>query len=89
MILYLFLHGSYGCFWLIKDCIFPDQRSLKTATIGSHLALTVLLSSYWLIPVPLAQGYGLKNPSKLLMTSIIVMYLVGLTLMMGSDYQKW
>lgn len=89
MLLYLAIHGSYGFFWLLKDNFFPDYRSLKTATIGSHFALLVLLSAYWLIPLPMVLGYGVKNPSILRMISIIVMYLIGLTLMMGSDYQKW
>ena len=89
MYLYLILHGSYGLFWLWKDFIFPDVRGKPKASIGSHLILFVLLFGYWCIPVPLAVRAGLVDPSTNRMISIIVMYVVGLILMMGSDYQKY
>jgi hypothetical protein len=60
MYLYLFLHGTYGICWVIKDIWFPDERVLQKASIGSNLVLFVLLLSYWMIPVPLAAGYGLN-----------------------------
>jgi hypothetical protein len=60
MWLYLFLHGSYGICWVVKDIKFPDRNVLETASIGSHLILFFLLMSYWMIPLPLAAGYGLS-----------------------------
>ena len=60
---YLFMHGSYGLCWLIKDCIFPDGRGKNRAAVGSHLVLIVVLVGYWCIPVPLVMRYGMVNPS--------------------------
>lgn len=42
-----------------------------------------------MIPVPLAAGYGVENPSWGRIGLLIGMYLLGLILMMGSDYQKY
>ena len=60
---YLFMHGSYGLCWLIKDCFFPDGRGKNRAAVGSHLVLIVVLMAYWCIPVPLVMRYGMVNPS--------------------------
>ena len=89
ILLYLLLHGSYGIFWVLKDLFFPDARALKQATIGSHLLLSVLLGSYWAIPLPLVLGYGISSPSLLLSMLVVTLYVIGLILMLGSDYQKY
>ena len=89
MWVYLFIHGSYGIAWLIKDRLFPDSQTLRKASLGSHLVLTIVLLCYWMIPVSLAMGLGINNPSVLRISSIIGLYVVGLVLMMGSDYQKY
>jgi hypothetical protein len=88
MYLYLFLHGSYGICWVVKDLWFPDWRFLQKASLGSNVALVVFLLCYWMISVPLAAGYGVSDPSPARMVFLVVIYLVGLVLMMGSDYQK-
>lgn len=88
MFLYLLLHGSYGILWVIKDIWFPDELFNREASHVSLLAGTTLLASYWMIPVPLAAGYGVTYPSATRMISLMVMYLLGLILMLGSDYQK-
>lgn len=88
MYLYLFLHGSYGICWVIKDFWFPDTRVLQKGSLGSNAVLFLLLTSYWIIPVPLAAGYGVNSPSTARMIFLVVMYLVGVFLMMGADYQK-
>jgi purine-cytosine permease-like protein len=88
MWLYLFLNGSYGICWLIKDLKFPDAKVTKPASVGSHLILFFLLISYWMIPIPLAAGYGLTHPSPARVVFLVVLYLTGVFLMMGSDYQK-
>jgi protein-S-isoprenylcysteine O-methyltransferase Ste14 len=86
--LYLFMHGSYGLGWVVKDIYFPDARFKARAALGSHLMLATLLIGYWMIPVPLMLGYGLRDPSFSLLALIVVIYVIGLTLMVGSDYQK-
>ena len=89
MWVYLFMHGSYGIIWVFKDFLFPDERGKVKGSLGSHLVLCIVLFGYWCIPVPLAMRYGLGNPSKLRLGSLVVMYLLGLILMIGSDYQKF
>lgn len=89
MYLYLALHGSYGIFWVIKDIVFPDARFMAKASIGSCLLCFIFLTGYWLIPVPLAAGYGINNPSSERIIFLIILYVAGLILMLGSDYQKY
>lgn len=89
MILYLVLHGSYGICWVIKDFVFPDLRAQKMGTVCSHALLFTLLIFYWMIPVPLAAGLGDQDPSIVKIGIYSTIYLAGLTLMMGSDYQKY
>ena len=60
MYLYLFLHGTYGIFWLIKDLYYPDASFKQLASIGSLVVLALVLSLYWLIPVTIAAGYGIQ-----------------------------
>jgi len=88
MYLYLFLHGTYGICWVIKDFWFPDARYLTKASICSQVGLFILLSSYWTIPLPLAAGLGIDNPSQSRIICLVVMYITGVILMMGADYQK-
>lgn len=88
MCLYLFLHGSYGICWVVKDLWFPDARLMRKGSIGSQVVLFILLVLYWMIPVPLAAGYGITNPSIGRITFLMVIYLLGIFLMMGADYQK-
>ena len=45
--------------------------------------------SYWMIPLPLAAGYGVTNPSVERIGMLVGMYVGGLVLMMGADYQKY
>ena len=85
---YLFLHGTYGMAWVLKDIYFPDATFLQKGTAGSLILLFVFLSLYWFIPIPLAAGYGVHNPPLIRIILVITMYLFGLFLMMGSDYQK-
>jgi hypothetical protein len=59
------------------------------ASLGSHLLLMAVLLCYWMIPMPLVVRWGVDNPSLLRMTFIACLYVIGLTLMMGADYQKY
>jgi hypothetical protein len=60
MYLYLFLHGTYGICWVIKDFSFPDARTMQKGSIGSQIVLSIILIAYWMIPLPLAAGYGIR-----------------------------
>jgi hypothetical protein len=88
MLVYLFIHGTYGLAWLAKDILFPDATFKKNATLGSLTLVLIFLWLYWFIPVPLAAGFGIHNPPLPRIVLVILMYLFGLFLMMGSDYQK-
>ena len=88
MYLYLTLHGSYGIAWILKDVIFPDGRFMAKASIGSNVLCFLFLCGYWMISVPLAAGYGINEPSKERIVFLVVLYVLGLVLMLGSDYQK-
>ena len=88
MYLYLVLHGSYGIFWVIKDIAFPDSRFDRMASVGSCLATFLFLTLYWFIPVPLAAGLGISNPSTARIVFLLGLYVSGLVLMLGSDYPK-
>lgn len=88
MWVYLFLHGTYGMAWLWKDVNFPDATFLQKGSLGSLVTLFIFLSLYWFIPVPLAAGYGVHNPPVIRIILVVVMYLYGLYLMLGSDHQK-
>ena len=57
--------------------------------LGSHLILLILLSGYWVIPIPLALTLSVLYPDNLRVAVIVLIYLTGLILMMGSDYQKY
>jgi cytochrome c biogenesis protein CcdA len=88
MYLYLFMAGSYGIGWVIKDLWFPDASFMQKASIASHAGLGLFLATYWMIPVPLAAGYGISSPSTARTIAILVIYLLGMVLMFGADYQK-
>ena len=88
MWVYLLLHGSYGICWIVKDIWFPDARLMIKGSIGSQIVLFVLLGFYWMIPVPLAAGYGISHPSTGRIAFLICLYLTGIILMMGADHQK-
>lgn len=74
--------------WLAKDLTYPDGRFMQKTSIISNIMGFLFLSGYWFIPVPLAAGYGISNPSTGRIIAISSIYLVGLWLMMVSDYQK-
>lgn len=88
MYLYLFLHGTYGIFWLLKDIFYPDASFKQVASLTSTLILVIVLSMYWVIPVTIASGNGIQEPSKTRAYLCIILYISGVILMMGSDYQK-
>jgi hypothetical protein len=60
MKVYLFLHGTYGIFWLIKDILYPDSSFKQVASVGSLIVLITVLLLYWLIPVTIASGHGIQ-----------------------------
>jgi hypothetical protein len=68
--------------------MFPDPRFMGKASIGSNVLTFTLLCAYWAISIPLAAGYGITHPSLERGIFLVILYLLGLVLMLGSDYQK-
>jgi hypothetical protein len=71
--------------------VLPGQRRLGGG--GAHqevsaACLFLLLASYWSISLPLAAGLGINDPSIARIIFLVVMYVTGVILMMGADYQK-
>lgn len=60
MYLYLFLHGTYGIAWLIKDIAFPDASFKQQASVISLIVLSGVLFGYWTMPVMIAMGWGVQ-----------------------------
>ena len=46
--LYLALHGSYGCFWLLKDLTFPDTSFQKGVTVCSFIFPQLVFQPYYI-----------------------------------------
>lgn len=74
--------------WLLKDLIFTDKSFAVPAKLGSLSIVAALLSMYWMMAWFIASGLGLQEPSANRMKLSVVMYLVGVSLMIGSDAQK-
>lgn len=88
MYLYLGLHGSYGMAWLLKDFVFGDKSFARKASLSSLAVLSSALTLYWMVAWFIASGYGIQEPSYERIKLSLVSYLLGLTLMIGSDAQK-
>jgi len=85
--LYVALHGSYGILWISKDCIFPDPRWDELQTAGGFVSTFLVLAGYWIAPYYLnAYHY---EPGVVLMFSAAMLYILGVSLMLGSDCQKY
>lgn len=88
MYLYLFLHGTYGIFWLFKDLTYPDESFKKMASLGSLILVNILLILYWMMPLLIASGQAIQEPTTRRITFCVISYLVGVFLMLGADIQK-
>lgn len=88
MYLYLGLHGSYGMIWLLKDIIFTDKSFAVPAKLGSLSIVSGLLTLYWMMAWFIASGLGIQEPSYDRIKVCLVVYLVGVSLMIGADAQK-
>lgn len=85
--LYWLLHGSYGCFWLYKDCLFGDKNwRVKLSPFASTMVLSVLgiysLPAYIIASQNVQVGFN----QQLLAVGLFVW---GIVFMMGADAQKF
>lgn len=99
-IVYSILHGGYGLCWLLKETVFPDAKWQQKITIGSAaMIFLTVLGPYWLIAynaimrdVSRSGNNSLGGSSERSCVTLIsagAMCLVGLTLMIGADAQKF
>ncbi|EPY26625.1 hypothetical protein STCU_02690 [Strigomonas culicis] len=85
---YTALHGSYGLCWLLKEHVFPDPKWQVNITVGSAVCVfSCVLGPYWYIAYRAVVGQAHRTPLEL--CGAIIVYALGLSLMMGSDCQKY
>lgn len=87
---YLFMHGSYGFLWIYKYFAFPDKSFEQYMTLSSAIGGSILLSLYNYIDY-LAISINKEEQNNCSMSRILIcmtMYLIGVFLMLLSDYQK-
>eukprot|EP00796_Vickermania_ingenoplastis_P013461 gene13461-9269_t len=103
--MYLALHGGYGLCWLLKEIVFPDPKWQQRITPGSAVAIFgMVLGPYWGIAynaimrqrpagawsgkgVPPVVAFASRSNVSLALAGMTCM--VGLTLMVGADAQKY
>ena len=83
------LHGSYGFLWILKDAIFPDPSFNAHFKFGTCLAAIGLLTCYNLIDLTCIANTSYTSVSKERFLSAIVMFVIGVFMMIGSDVQKF
>lgn len=92
--MYAALHGGYGLCWLIKEMAFPDPKWEQKITPTSAIAIfTTVLGPYWIM----AYNAIMRRDAQLRfacrsnvgLAGAAIMCLVGLTLMVGADAQKY
>lgn len=91
--IYLALHGSYGLAWIIKDLAFPDPAWQARVTIGGGInAFVLVLGWYWLFGWLLISGSVQPDyplPDAAWYCLCISLCIVGCTIMIGADAQKY
>ena len=87
--LYLGLHGTYGCMWVLKDFTFPDKSFQRVATLGTFI-ITVLVSIiYWIPAFLLVSGQGVQYPSPQRIAVCIFLNSFGTGIVLAADAQKY
>ena len=87
--LYLFLHGSYGITWVIKDLVFPDVSFQTKVTLFSGIMTSLLLAMYLLPGFQMISGIANNEPSLDRIITAVTVYFIGQFLMSGADCQKY
>lgn len=88
--IYAALHGGYGIAWWMKDLSFPDPSwQIKVTVGGAFMSVLLVLGPYWLLPYLLVAGYAKGLASMWMLMLAVLIFVIGLTLMIGSDAQKY
>lgn len=85
--IYLALHGGYGILWLIKDQFYPDKQWEQDFPVGTVVFTFFIIGLYWIAPFILISS-GLQ-PSSVVISSAVLINLLGIFLHYGSDAQKY
>ena len=91
MWLYTALHGSYGVFWYMGYCLFPNKGFSIDLTIASaFVAYAIILGPYCIAAYQIASSNSeeAQEISGERMAIAVLMYVFGIVLMLGADAQK-
>jgi len=84
---YLSLHGTYGCLWLLKEKIFPDHYFKEEINILTSVTGFIFLGFYWVAPFILISSEKVV-PNAIIALSISL-NIIGVFLHFASDAQKY
>lgn len=92
--MYMALHGGYGLCWLLKETVFPDPKWQQKITPASAIAIFgSVLGPYWGMAYNAIMrrypGGGVACRSNVSLAVAGMVCLLGLTLMVGADSQKY
>jgi len=91
--IYVAMQGSYRLIWLIKDLAFPDPSWQRKVTIGGAVnAFIGVLGWYWVFGWLLISGASQPHyplPDRVWFCLCISMCMIGTTIMVAADAQKY
>ena len=84
---YLALHGTYCCLWLLKSQIFPDKQWEEEVSLPIGIFTFMMVNLYWVAPFILISS-GTVPPLPLV-AAAISLNIFGIFLHFTSDAQKY
>lgn len=84
---YLALHGTYGCLWLLKSQIFPDKQWEAEVSLPKGMLIFMTVNLYWIAPFLLISS-GTVPPLPVV-AAAIALNILGVFLHFASDAQKY
>jgi hypothetical protein len=75
--------------WCIKDYVFPDKNFQNKLSITALLVTVTILFLYWCIGFLMMSGIADNNPTPERIFCCIFLYVIGLSLMLCADLQKY
>ncbi len=75
--------------WCIKDYVFPDKSFSNKLAASALVPLISVLLFYWGIGFLMMSRMGDNNPSPERIFFCIFIYVIGLSLMLCADLQKY
>lgn len=75
--------------WCIKDYVFPDKSFQAKIRLTPLIVTATILLLYWGIGFLMMSGMADNNPTPERIFCCIFLYVIGLSLMLCSDLQKY